>query len=200
MIADLVAEARAELYRGAVQLQLLARGLRRHLPAASAQCRLSAPDRGRQHLGRGGRPCATPGSRPCAGDFNFDARQEVFLNNDSLARCCRLIAAANCTSSMSGRSATTCWRRSPAGPRHTIARCWPASTARHRACPSIHDRIVFKQPGLDQRVQYDSYLRKSLLDHFYDNEVTLSSVVAGQAMRARRLSGRAVRSPRAPQS
>ena len=42
--------------------------------------------------------------------------------------------------------------------------------------------IVFKQPGLDQRVQYDSYLRKSLLDHFYDNEATLNSVVSGQAM------------------
>ena len=52
---------------------------------------------------------------------------------------------------------------------------------------SIHDRIVFKQPGLDQRVQYDAYLRKSLLDHFYDNEATLTAVVGGQAMRAGRL-------------
>jgi len=27
-------------------------------------------------------------------------------------------------------------------------------------CASIHDRVVFKQKGLEQRVQYDDYLRK----------------------------------------
>ena len=31
---------------------------------------------------------------------------------------------------------------------------------------SIHDRVVFKQAGLDQRLQYDRWPRKSLLDHF----------------------------------
>jgi alpha-amylase len=46
---------------------------------------------------------------------------------------------------------------------------------------SIHDRIVFKQPDLDQRICYDGYQRKALQDHFFDNEATLASVVAGQA-------------------
>ena len=48
-------------------------------------------------------------------------------------------------------------------------------------CASIHDRVVFKQPNLDQRIQYDKYPRKSLLDLFYDNETTLAAVASGQA-------------------
>ncbi len=41
--------------------------------------------------------------------------------------------------------------------------------------------MVFKQEGLDKCVHYDSYPRKSLLDHFYDNDVTLESVARVQA-------------------
>jgi alpha-amylase len=44
---------------------------------------------------------------------------------------------------------------------------------------SIHDRIVFKQEGLDQRLQYDAYLRKSLVDHFYPLDATLAGVAVG---------------------
>ena len=46
---------------------------------------------------------------------------------------------------------------------------------------SIHDRVVFKQQDLDQRVQYDKYPRKSLLDLFYDHDVALAAVAAGTA-------------------
>ena len=46
---------------------------------------------------------------------------------------------------------------------------------------SIHDRVVFKQADLDQRIQYDSHPRKSLLDLFYDNDATLAAVASGQA-------------------
>ena len=38
---------------------------------------------------------------------------------------------------------------------------------------SIHDRVVFKQADLDQRLHYDKFARKSLMDHFYDNDATL---------------------------
>jgi alpha-amylase len=48
-------------------------------------------------------------------------------------------------------------------------------------CASIHDRVVFKQANLDQRIQYDKYPRKSLVDLFYDNETTLAAVASGQA-------------------
>jgi len=46
---------------------------------------------------------------------------------------------------------------------------------------SIHDRVVFKQEGLDQRLQYDDYSRKSLVDHFYDDDASLSSITSGDA-------------------
>jgi alpha-amylase len=39
----------------------------------------------------------------------------------------------------------------------------------------------FKQTGLDQQLQYDSYLRKTLIDHFYEPGVTDEQVAAGQA-------------------
>jgi alpha-amylase len=44
---------------------------------------------------------------------------------------------------------------------------------------SIHDRVVFKQAGLDQRLQYDRYRRKSLVDHFYPADTSLDAIVAG---------------------
>ena len=47
---------------------------------------------------------------------------------------------------------------------------------------SIHDRVVFKQDDLDQRLQYDRHMRKSLIDHFWDNDATLEAVAQGEAM------------------
>jgi hypothetical protein len=45
----------------------------------------------------------------------------------------------------------------------------------------VSDRVIFKQEGLDTRLQYDPYPRKSLLDHFYDPRTTLGPVAAGEA-------------------
>ncbi len=78
-------------------------------------------------------------------------------------------------------SGTICWPRSRGSRRPTIARCWPARNQQNGQCASIHDRVVFKQADLDQRIQYDNYPRKSLVDLFYDNEATLDAVAAGQA-------------------
>lgn len=47
---------------------------------------------------------------------------------------------------------------------------------------SIHDLVVCKQEGLDQRIQYDPFPRKSFLEHFYDNDTSLSAVASGEAM------------------
>jgi alpha-amylase len=46
---------------------------------------------------------------------------------------------------------------------------------------SIHDLVVFKQAGLDQRLQYDRYRRKSLIDHFYTGDASLTAVAAGES-------------------
>jgi alpha-amylase len=46
---------------------------------------------------------------------------------------------------------------------------------------SIHDRVIFKQAGLDQRLQYDPTPRKSLMDHFFDLGTTPEAVHRGEA-------------------
>lgn len=51
----------------------------------------------------------------------------------------------------------------------------------HDACASIHDRVVFKQEGLDRRIQYDPYPRKSLIDLFYGCDVSFEDVRNGTA-------------------
>jgi len=45
----------------------------------------------------------------------------------------------------------------------------------------VMDRVIFKQENLDQRIQYDKYPRKSLVDHFYDPSISLEAVARGQA-------------------
>ena len=45
----------------------------------------------------------------------------------------------------------------------------------------ISDKVVFKHANLDQRLQYDAYPRKSLLDHFYEPGTSLESVARGEA-------------------
>lgn len=47
---------------------------------------------------------------------------------------------------------------------------------------SIHDLVVFKQEGLDERLQYDVFPRKSFLEHFYDNDIAGEAVANGTAM------------------
>ena len=42
--------------------------------------------------------------------------------------------------------------------------------------------MVFKQEGLEQRVQYDPRPRKSLIDHFYNNDVSAEAICHGDAM------------------
>lgn len=117
-----------------------------------------------------------------ADDFNFDARQEVRLANDRLMA---LVAP-----SRGGQLLELDVRRIRHNLLATLAR---RPEAYHRKVingqhqhdaevASIHDRVVFKQPDLDKRLQYDDHIRKSLIDLFYDNEATLESVAAGAAV------------------
>lgn len=47
---------------------------------------------------------------------------------------------------------------------------------------SIHDRVVLKRDDLDQFLQYDSRLRKTLVDHFWDENVEMVDVARGIAL------------------
>jgi len=116
-------------------------------------------------------------------DYNFDARQEVRLANDQLI-CLLAPATGGHLYELDVRSIchnllATLARRPEAYHRKVRG----GGRGQNGDVASIHDRVVFKQEGLDQRLQYDSYLRKSMVDHFYSLETNLHDVREGNAER-----------------
>ncbi len=116
-----------------------------------------------------------------AADYNYDARQEVKLSSDKLFA---FLAPASGGQMYELDVRTICHnllatitRRPEAYHRKVLQ--GPSNANGNVA--SIHDRVVFKQAGLDQKLQYDKYERKSLLDHFWDNDVTPQAVARGEA-------------------
>jgi hypothetical protein len=114
-------------------------------------------------------------------DFNFDARQEIRLASDKLIA---LLAPAAGGMLYELDVRTICHnllaslaRRPESYHRKVVA--GPSSENGNVA--SIHDRVVFKQAGLDQRLQYDRTPRKSLLDHFFDLGTTADAVFRAEA-------------------
>jgi alpha-amylase len=114
-------------------------------------------------------------------DFNFDARREVCLANRKLVA---LLAPADGGRLYELDVRTIC--------HNVLATLSRRPEAYHRkvlsgpnngdGCASIHDRVVFKQEGLDQKLKYDFYPRKSLVDHFYDVDVAHQAIAQGDAM------------------
>ncbi len=117
-----------------------------------------------------------------ADDFNFDGLQEIRLSNDKL---CAWIAPG-CGGriyeldirEISHNLLATLQRRPESYHRKVLQ--GPSDSGDDVA--SIHDRVVFKQADLDQRLHYDRFARKSLMDHFFDEETTLEAVSKSEAM------------------
>ncbi len=116
-----------------------------------------------------------------AADFNFDARQEVKLSSEKLfayvapaqgGQMYELDVRTICHNLLA-----TITRRPEAYHRKVLA----GANQNGGNATSIHDRVVFKQAGLDQKLQYDNYARKSLVDHFWDNDASLQGVARGEA-------------------
>ncbi|MGE3776765.1 MAG: alpha-amylase/4-alpha-glucanotransferase domain-containing protein, partial [Pirellulaceae bacterium] len=109
-------------------------------------------------------------------DYNFDALPEVRLGNDRLVALIAPMQGGMLyeldVRSICHNLMATLTRRPEAYHRKVLR----GSQQHQDNCASIHDRVVFKQQGLDQRLQYDRFPRKSLLDHFYDENVTLEAV------------------------
>jgi hypothetical protein len=125
---------------------------------------------------------SSPWIEAVADDFNFDARQEVRLANENLVA---LIAPASGghlyeldLRQIAHNLLATMTRRPEAYHRKVLA----GANQDGGQVASIHDRVVFKQEGLDQRIQYDSYPRNSLVDHFFDSDATPEGISSGQAM------------------
>lgn len=124
---------------------------------------------------------SAPWAEATVEDFNFDARQEVRLANDSLVaylapaaggQLYELDVRAICQNLLA-----TLMRRPEAYHRRVLG---GARNSAHG--DGLHERVVFKQEGLEQRVQYDARPRKSLIDHFYDNDVPAAAVRSGDAL------------------
>jgi alpha-amylase len=179
---ELVDQARTELYRGQCNCGYWHGAFGGvylpHLRNAAYQHLISADNLLDRVAGQTG-----PRIEASVGDFNFDGHQEVQLTNDRLLA----LFAPHCggqlyefdVRSICHNLLATIGRRPEAYHRKVLA----GANAQNGNCASIHDRVVFKQQGLEQRVQYDDYLRKSLVDHFYDNQVSLDDVVSNKAVR-----------------
>jgi alpha-amylase len=116
-----------------------------------------------------------------ADDFNFDARAEVRLSNDKLLALIAPSRGGQLTEldvrKIQHNLLASFTRKPEAYHRKVLA----GANRDQGNVASIHDRVVFKQADLDQRIQYDTHPRKSLLDMFFDNEATLAGVASGEA-------------------
>jgi hypothetical protein len=117
-------------------------------------------------------------------DYNLDARQEVRLASNRLVALMTPSDGAEIyeldVRSICLNVGSTLARREEAYHRKVLA--GPDQTGGEVA--SIHDRVVFKQEGLDQMLQYDSRQRRSLTDHFYDLDVSRDAVARCEAREA----------------
>jgi len=177
---ELVEQARIELYRGQCNCGYWHGAFGGiylpHLRNAVYRCLIAADNLLDRAVGR-----TDNWIEASADDFNFDARQEVRLANDKLMA---LVAP-----SRGGQLLELDVRRIRHNLLATLARRPEAYhekiiAGQHQngnQVASIHERVVFKQPDLDQRLQYDDHARKSLIDLFYDDDATLESVARGEA-------------------
>jgi alpha-amylase len=114
------------------------------------------------------------------GDHNLDGAPEVCLNNSRLAAYFNPQAGGSLYEldlRFIRHNLLATLSRRPEAYHETIRRHAQGNNQGGSA-QSIHERVVFKQEGLDRLLQYDAYLRKSLIDHFYDPHLTLSELAA----------------------
>jgi alpha-amylase len=123
---------------------------------------------------------ACPGTESEQDDWDYDGHEEICLRNHRLAAFFKpdrggslyeldlRVIAHNLLATLSRR---------PEAYHETIRR-HAESGAHDQGAQSIHDRVIFKQAGLERLLQYDPYLRKSLIDHFYEPGQTLEDLIA----------------------
>jgi alpha-amylase len=114
-----------------------------------------------------------------ADDYNFDGRQEVQLAGDKLVALFAptrggMLYELDCRS-IAHNLLATLTRRPEAYHSKVLGGDGRNDVA------GVSDKVIFKQEGLDTRLQYDDHPRKSLIDHFYDPAATLEQVSHGDA-------------------
>ncbi|HEX3998950.1 MAG TPA: alpha-amylase/4-alpha-glucanotransferase domain-containing protein [Pirellulales bacterium] len=132
--------------------------------------------------GAAGHRNAAAGWVEAAGDdYDFDGRPEVQLAGDKLiawiapsrgGQIYELDIRSICHNLLATLS-----RRPEAY--HRLVKAGPAGAG--GSVIDANSPVKFKQAGLENHLQYDSYLRKSLLDHWYDDNISLDAVARGEA-------------------
>jgi hypothetical protein len=186
--SSLLDQAQTELYRGqcncsywhgafgGVYLPHLRNAVFNHLIAAD-----NLIDEHLAHGGMGHADQSGDWASIEAADYNFDARQEVRLASNALVAYAAPAVGGSLyeldVRSICHNLLATLARRPEAYHRKVLA----GPSAAGGDVASIHDRVVFKQEGLDKEVSvYDTYLRKSLVDHFFDLDVSLSDIATNE--------------------
>ena len=177
-------EARSELYRaqcncsywhgafGGLYLPHLRNAVYRHLIAADSI--LETVD------GRNGR-----WARVNADDFDLDARKEVRIAGDRLVAFLAPSRGGHLYEldirSIRHNLLATLNRRPEAyhDQVRQIAQRAHESPQEHGVA-SIHDLVKFKQPDLDKKLAYDSWPRKSLVDHFLEPGLDIGRFQVGE--------------------
>lgn len=178
-------QARLELYRGQCNCSYWHGAFGGvylpHLRNAVYQHLIAAENLMNQHEGCSWQPDQRPWVELTADDYNLDGRQEIRLANNRLLA---LVAPAEGGQLYELDAKTIC--------HNLLATLARRPEAYHRAVlrgpshgdgdvASIHDRVVFKQEGLNERLGYDRWQRNSLVDHFYPADVDPSAVADGSA-------------------
>lgn len=182
---ELIDQARLELYRGqcncsywhgafgGVYLPHLRNAVYQHLIAADNL--LDKIDN------RSWQTDAEPWVALDAGDYNLDGRLEARLANNRLTALVAPIEGGQIyeldVNSICHNLQATLTRRPEAYHRKVLG--GPSEAGSEVA--SIHEQVIFKQEGLDQRLGYDTWIRNSLVDHFYSAGVAPHEVAAGSA-------------------
>ena len=115
-------------------------------------------------------------------DFNFDGRGEARLANEKISAWISPHAGGHLYEldlmTIGHNLGATLARRNE----FYHAKVLQGENRAEGEAASIHDLVVFKQEGLDQKLQYDSRLRNSLIDHFWDEDVSLDALADNSAM------------------
>lgn len=109
-------------------------------------------------------------------DYNFDGRPEIRLANEKIVTWVSAQQGGQIYEldlrEIGHNLGSTIQRR----PELYHAKVLQGENQNADQAASIHDLVVFKQANLDERLHYDSRLRNSLIDHFWDDDVDVVSL------------------------
>ncbi|MDB5335058.1 MAG: amyA [Planctomycetaceae bacterium] len=113
-----------------------------------------------------------------ADDFNLDARKEVRLAGDRLVAYLSPSRGGHLFEldirSTKHNALATLNRRPESY--HDRIRAFAENRELGGKVASIQGEVIFKQPGLEKKLIYDNWPRKSLVDHFYSADAQLSDI------------------------